>query len=150
MSRYTAAKSRPTYTFDAELELKDAGLVAASAAATVDSAAKILNVGTGLWEADIIVDVTAIEIASNDERYDIIAQGSTSSSFASVIENLGQIQLGALEVTDGDQDGATGRFVFSVRNEVNNVYYPYIRLYTVVAGTVATGINYSAFAAPRR
>lgn len=150
MARYTAAKSRPTYTFDAELELKDAGLVAASAAATVDSAAKILNVGTGFWEADIIVDVTAVEIASNDERYDIIAQGSTSASFASVIENLAQIQIGALEVTDGDQDGATGRFIFGVRNEVNNVRYPYIRLFTVVAGAVATGINYTAFAAPRQ
>lgn len=150
MARYTAAKSRPTYTFDAELELKDAGLVAVSGAATVDSVAKILNVGTGLWTADIVIDVTAVEIASNDERYDIIAQGSTSASFASVIEDLSQIQIGALEVTDGDQDGATGRFILPVRNEVNNVRYPYIRLYTVVAGAVATGINYSAFAAPRQ
>jgi hypothetical protein len=150
MARYTAAKSRPTYTFDAELEMKDAGLVAASAAATVDSAARILNVGAGLWEADVVIDITAVEIASNDERYDIIVQGSTSSSFASVIDNLAQMQIGALEVTDGDQDGATGRFILPVRNELNGVYYPYLRLYTVVAGAVAAGINYSAYAAPRQ
>jgi hypothetical protein len=60
------------------------------------------------------------------------------------------MQIGALEVTDGDQDGATGRFILPVRNELNGVYYPYLRLYTVVAGAVAAGINYSAYAAPRQ
>ena len=147
MPRYTAAKHRPHRTFDALLQLKDAGLVAASAAAQVSSADKIINVGTGRFNGIVEVDVSAIEIASNDERYDIIVQGSTSATFASVIEDLAQIQLGALEATDGDQDSLVGRYQIPFCNEFNNVYYPYVRLYTKVAGTIATGINYTAYIA---
>ena len=53
MSRYTSAKHRPSYTFDAEMQLKDAGLVAADAAAQVDGSAKVLDLGNGLVEGDV-------------------------------------------------------------------------------------------------
>lgn len=147
---YTSAKSRPTYTFDALLEMKDAHLVAADDPAQVDSADKILNVGSGLFEGTLVIDVTAIEIASNDELYKICVQGSSSSSFASDIEDLAIKELGALEATEGDQDSTTGRYTlpFSNRGE-NEVIYPYLRVFTAVEGAIATGINYSAFIAPK-
>jgi hypothetical protein len=63
---YTSAKMRPNYIFDANLELKDAGLVAADAAGQVDAVDKIVDVGTGLFRGVAVIDVTAIEIASND------------------------------------------------------------------------------------
>lgn len=148
--RYTDAKHRPSYTFDANLEFKDAGLVAASAAATVDSAAKIVDLGEGLFSGDMVIDVTAIEIASNDERYDIVVQLSDSSSFASGIVDGPTLALGAHETLPGDTDSATGRFILPFRNELNGTWYRYARIYTVVAGSIATGINYSAWAAPRQ
>jgi hypothetical protein len=51
--------------------LKDAGLVASSAAGQVDSSDKIVDLGEGLVEGKFIIDVTAIEIDTNNEEYEI-------------------------------------------------------------------------------
>lgn len=148
--RYTSAKHRPSYTFDANLEFKDAGLIAADDAAQVDSADKIVDLGEGLFEGDLVVDVTAIEIASNDERYDIGIQLSDSSTFASGIVQGPILALGALETLIGaDTDSTTGRYVLPFRNEVNGTWYRYARVYINVTGNIATGINFSAWAAKR-
>lgn len=148
--RYTSAKHRPSYTFDSLFEAKDAGLVAADAAATVDSAAKIIDLGEGLFEGDLVVDITAIEIDSNNERYDIGIQLSDSATFASGIVQGPILAVGALETLIGaDTDSTTGRYVLPFRNEVNGTWYRYARVYTNVTGTLATGINYSAFIAKR-
>lgn len=143
--------ARYHYTFDADLELKDAGLVAASAAAQVDSAAKVLDLGGGLVEGNIVIDVSALEIASNDEDYDIVAQLSPDAAFgtAANIQDWVTLNLGASETksTDSDKDDTTGRYILPFRNEVNGTIYRYLRLYTVVVGTIATGINYKAYLA---
>ena len=152
----TGQKNRPHRTFDASLELKDAGLVAASAAAQVDSSAKVINIGTGLFEGDVVVDVTAIEIASNDEIYHIFVEGAIEVAMDTTLVPLAQLQLGALEVLGPGSshfkvDSSVGRYIIPFRNERDGVYYSYIRLYTVVAGTMATGggINYVAWASKR-
>lgn len=138
--------NRRSYTFDAALEMKDAGLVAASAAATVDSAAKIVDVGDSVFEGTLVIDVSAIEILSNTEVYDIIVQGSTSATFASAVQNLAGLNLGATEVTDGGaQDSTTGRYELPFVNVADDTTYPYLRVYTKVAGDVSSGINYTAF-----
>ena len=154
-SRYTSAKSRPAYTFDADLQLKDAGLLAADGAWQVNSANQILDVGAGRFEGRVVIDVSALEIASGDERYTLIIQGSTSPTFAS-----GIVILAALPVGDGstigtafgssgvDTDDAVGRYEIGICNERNNTYYRYIRGWIDVAGTIATGINFTAFIAP--
>jgi len=148
----TGAKKRPQGTFDANLEFKDAGLVAASAAATVDSAAKVIDVGEGLFRGCMIIDVTALEIASNTESYDIIVQGSTVAAFATdtAIVELAALNLSAAEVkrSDCNKDDSTGRFKLYFDNENDGTYYRYLRVYTAVAGDVATGINYTAYAVP--
>jgi hypothetical protein len=41
----------------------------------------------------------------------------------------------------------SGRYVIPFRNEEGGTTYRYVRLSTLVAGTVATGINFSAFIA---
>lgn len=145
-------KTRPGGTFDADLEFKDAGLIAASAAAQVDSAAQVIDVGTGLFRGQMIIDVSALEIASNDEIYDIVVQGSTVAAFATdtAIVELAQLNLSAAEVkrTDCNKDDAIGRYKILFDNENNGTYYRYLRVYTIVAGTIATGINYTAWATP--
>lgn len=148
---FTTAKSRPTYTLDGLLIMKDAGLVAASAAAQVSSAAKVADVGTGFVEGNLVIDVTAIEVASGDEGYKIGIEGSTTTGFSSGTEvELASILLGDSSVTGGDTDSATGRYTLPFNNrEVDGTCYRYLRVYTTVQGQVATGINYTAFIAPR-
>ena len=139
-------KTRPKKTFDALLELKDAGLVAATAAATVDAAAKVLDMGTGVFKSDVLIDVSAIEIASNDEIYTICVQLSSSATFASAYVTTAKLELGANEVLLSDIDSTVGRYIMAIDNEFNGTYYRYARIYTVVAGTIATGINFTAYA----
>jgi len=147
---YTAAKHRPSFTYDVNLKMKDAGLIAADAAAQVAAADKILDMGDGLFEGELVIDITAVEIASNDERYDICWQVSDSATFASGVHNAAVLPTGALEtLIGGDTDTAVGRYVLGVRNELNGTYYRYARVYTNVTGAIATGINYSAFVAKR-
>ena len=135
----TATQIR-SYTYDADLVLKAAGLVAADAGHT------IVNVGDAVFKGVAVIDVTAVEIASNDERYIIHVQGSTSSTFASDVQNLVAVELGATEVRSGGAiDSLTGRYEVPFINEQAGVCYPYVRLYTDVTGTIATGINFSAF-----
>lgn len=141
----TFQAARRSYTLDAEMEFKDAGLVAASAAAQVDSANKIVSVGNAFMQGVMVIDVSAIEIASNDEHYRILVQGSTSATFADTIETLSALDLGATEVRDGGaQDSTTGRYELPFMNVQNGVVYPYLRVYTFVSGNIATGINYTA------
>lgn len=136
--------------YDSTLIMKDAGLVAASAAGTVSSAAKVANVGEGRVDARLVLDVTAIEVASNDELYSVAIQGSTSTTFASGIEELGVINLGAAEVIGGDADSVTGRYEVPFSTEKAGTVYPYLRVYTTVAGTIATGINFTARIEPAK
>lgn len=148
------ATRQTQYTFDAAFELKDAGLVAASAAAQVDSSDQIIDTGstTAFMSGDVVIDVSAIEIASNDEVYTLILEGSTSATFASDIEELAVLRLGANEVLTGggDVDSDTGRYILPFHLDRNGRRYRYLRMYTVVAGTVATGINYIAYASKMR
>lgn len=146
---YTSAKQPTNFTMDSLLQLKDAGLVAASAAATVSSVAKIVAVGSGRFDAKAIFDVTACEVDTGNELYSLEIQGSTSASFASVDAVLAELQLGDSSVTGEAADSVTGRFELPFSNVQNNVYYPYVRLYIRVAGTVSTGINLAAYIAQR-
>lgn len=139
------------FQYDSNLEIKDAGLVAVSAAATVDDSAVIRDLGAGFIEGNLVVDVTAIEIGSDNEIYTIILEGSNSSTFASGIVPLAVLLVGANEVIVGgsDTDSTIGRYVVPFRNERDGAVYQYVRGYTVVAGTIATGggINWSGFIA---
>lgn len=139
--------TKHSYVFDTNLEMKDAGLVASSAAATVDSAAKILDLGAGLVEGTVVVDVTAIEVADGNEKYEIEWQLSSDSDFgtAANIRCASVLKLGDSSVNGSGADSAAARYLLPVCNEFAGTLYRYARLYTRIAGTIATGINYSAF-----
>lgn len=133
------------FTFDALLQLKDAGAVTSSAAAQVAAANRILDMGAARFDGIVVVNVTAIDIASANEAYDIVIQGSNSSTFASGIENLASLNLGASAARDGSgQNSVVGQYEIGVTNEQADVVYRYIRAFTVCAGTTPS-INYTAF-----
>ena len=70
---------------------------------------------------------------------------SNAKLFADTIEDLAIVELGAAEVLGGDQDSEVGHYQVPFRNEKNGTVFPYLRVYTDVNGTIATGINYSAY-----
>lgn len=133
--------------FDAELELKDAGLVASSAAAQVDSSDKIIDLGAGRVLGEVVIDATAVEVATGDELYTVICEFSNEADFASDIVPGSMQYLGdaAAIPGGGDTDLVEGRYALQFTNVIKDIHYRYMRLYTVVAGTIATGVNYSAF-----
>jgi hypothetical protein len=147
--RYTAAKSRPTAAFDADLEFKDSGAVGASAAATVDSVAKVVDMGTGFFKGKLWIDVTAIEVDTGNESYKIAVELSDNSGFSAGSEyERCAIVLGDSSIHGGDTDTAVGRYSLDFDNRIpNGSLWRYARVYTTVAGTIGgTGITFSAFA----
>jgi hypothetical protein len=129
------------FTYDNALLLKAAGLVAST---TTEST--ILDLGSGLVDGYLVLDVSAIEVASNDEIYLVCLEGSNVAAMSSGSVTLAQIELGNA-TAPADADTGTGRFVVPFRNEQNGTIYRYVRIYTEVAGTIATGINFVAFIA---
>jgi len=127
---------------DSGFTLKAAGLIDTSAAGSV-----IADLGDGFVEGDILIDVTALEVTT-DEIYDIILQLSPDSDFGTdtnIVEKLG-LSLSAAEVkrSDANVDDVIGRYIVPFNNDHAGTTYRYARIYTVVAGTIATGINYAA------
>jgi hypothetical protein len=129
------------FTYDNALLLKAAGLVAST---TTEST--ILDLGSGLVDGYLVLDVSAVEVASNDEIYLVCLEGSNVAAMTSGSVTLAQIELGNA-TAPADADTGTGRFVVPFRNEQNGTIYRYVRIYTEVAGTIATGINFVAFIA---
>lgn len=147
---FTGAKKRPQGTFDAYLEFKDAGLVASNAAALVDGAAKIVDIGTGLFRGCMLIDVSALEVATGDELYTVCVELSTDGLFTDDSTSCvaAKIDIGAATpLLLGAADGV-GRYKLYFDNERNGTFYGYARVYTGVAGTVATGINFTAYCVP--
>ena len=130
-------------TYDNATLLKAAGLVAASAAGSV-----ILDLGNGLMEGDLVIDVSALEVATGDEIYTISLEGSNVAAMTSGSVELAKTTLGN-NPAPADADTNVGRHVIPFRNELEGANYRYVRLHTTVVGTIATGINYSAFIAKR-
>lgn len=129
------------FLYDDALSLRDASLLAATATETT-----ILDLGAGLVDGNLVIDVSAIEVATGNEKYTIHLEGSNVAAMTSGSVTLANIPLG--NATDpADAATGTGRFVVPFRNEQNGTNYRYVRIYTLVAGTIATGINFSAFLA---
>lgn len=141
-------RNQKDFTFDYAMRLKDAGVVGASAAAQVSGADKIIDTGstTSRLDARVILDFSAIEAASNDEFYLISIQGSDSSTFASTTHvNLASCVVGDPTKTgEGLDSTAASRREMPFCNEINGHIYRYLRIYTFVGGTIATGVNFTA------
>jgi len=143
------ATNHHKYVFDAALEMRDAGLVTASAASLVDGAAKILDLGLSMFEADLVIDVTVVEVATGNEKLEIEWQLSNSASFASGNVCATVVKIGDSTVNGSSADSTTGRYVQPVHNEFNGTIYRYARLYERYTGTIDTGYNFSAFLSKR-
>lgn len=131
------------YTYDTALSAKAAGLIAASADGS------IIDLGAGLVDGFLVIDLTACEIASGDERYTVSLEGSNVAAMDSGSVCLAKKVFGNLVVPMDASLSTAGRYVIPFRNEEGGSTFRYVRLSTLIAGTIATGINFSAFLAKR-
>jgi hypothetical protein len=129
------------FVYDASLSLKAAGLLAASADGS------ILDLGDGLVEGYLVFDVSAVEIADGNEIYTVSLEGSNVAAMTSGSVCLAKKVFGNLVVPMDAALSTAGRYVVPFRNEEGGTVYRYVRLSNLIAGTIATGINYAAFIA---
>ena len=133
-----------SYMIDILLEMKDAGAITADAAAQVGGSNKIIDLGEGFVEGNLLIDVSAIDFTTGDETYDLIFQLSSKSDFATVIANKIKIQYGDARGGSNDLDqNFVGREVVPFNNEHQGVIYQFARMFTDVGGTTPS-INYTA------
>lgn len=140
-----------TFTKDSALQFLSSASATITQGNTTAAGHDVLDLGgDGFWEGYLVVDVSAIEVATGDEAYDISLQLSSSATFASTIKEKVTMRLGADATSHtGDADSTTGRYVIPVNNEYAGVGYRYARLYTDGYGTIATGITFTAFLSAR-
>ena len=129
------------FTYDAATSLKAAGLLATSTDGT------ILDLGDGMVDGYLVVDLAACEIATGDEIYTVSLEGSNVAAMTSGSVCLAKKVFGNLVVPMDAALSAAGRYVIPFRNEEGGTIYRYVRLSTLIAGTIATGINFAAFIA---
>ena len=127
------------YTYDADLELKAAGALITS----TDS--QIIDLGAGFVEGDIVIDVTADEMGSGNEFFTLSLDASNVAAMSSGSVCIARKVFGNLVVPMDAALSAAGRYVIPFRNVENGTTYRYVRLSTLVAGTISTGISFSAF-----
>lgn len=128
-------------------------LRAASEAAVTATGAHsvVVDLGPGYHKFDVYIDVTAIEVASNDELYRIQVLGSNDDFVAESIV-LGSLPLGALEVLVASTDSTVGVYTLPCHNLIGGSSPSTLRkikIGYVITGTVATGIDFMAWAAKR-
>lgn len=131
-----------TYSYDNDLLLKDAGLIAVSKACQVGGLNKILDLGEAQADGDIVLDVNAVEIDSNNETFGIAAQVSSDPAFAADVTEVSRFVLGK---NPGGVNLLAGKYVIPFDNKAAGVLKRYFRLYVWVGGTVATGIDFIAY-----
>ncbi len=137
------------YMFDKELQLADgAAAITASGVTQVDGSAASLDLGAAAnGSGDLVVDVSAIDITTGDESYELLLQGSSNSDFSSDVQTIARGKLGDSSTlgTGVDADSVVGRHVIPFHNDVaQTTSYQYLRLAVVVAGTTPS-ITLSAF-----
>jgi len=138
------------FLFDADLVLEDsldadgdAAAIDASAAGSLLTVAQIIDVGDGLVEGYMIVDIDAIVVAA-DEDYTIKLQGTQTAAFDGAdIVDLAMLKLGHADALVGNASaGAAGdRFVIPFRNEQNGEVYRYVRVYLEIADGTGESIT---------
>ena len=144
------------FVYDADLLLEDSLTSAGAVSAIVESqvgkvldVAKIVDLGDGLVEGYMIVDIDAILCSAADVLYEIFLQGSQSATFATAgaVRNLAALELGSGELmtnataTSGDEGAAGNRYVVPFRNEVNGEVFRYVRAYLELADGTGESIT---------
>jgi hypothetical protein len=161
-----------TYSFDANMQVSDnAAAYVASGYLQVNGADAILDLGgnqgvtitlpaiddTATYtpqqariDAMLVFDITAIDIASGNETYQIDVMGSNDPNFAAAAPVcLAGIQLGkgaSLRGAVAQKDSVIGRVELGFTNNLAGAIYQYLKVYLTTGGTTPS-INILSFVA---
>lgn len=140
---------------DDELILADTGSaeITASAAATVDGVAKVIDTGGGHTEGKVVIDISDISgsgAATNNQLISIILEGSSTSTFTAWVRLAGiRITPSSAETLHGRTAGdhsaalttttAKGRYIVPFINDFHGTVYRWLRIYTTFNGSGADG-----------
>jgi len=128
--------------YDVEGLLNNEGLITSSGAGKVDGSAKEFDTGGGFTEGVMVINCQACEVDTGDEKYTVKLQGTNTEGFTgNDIVDIVAFEMGDATQLVGDADVGVGIYNLPFNNFLNDTTYRYLRAYTVVAGTVATGIN---------
>lgn len=138
------------FTYDAALLLR----ASTTAITSTETGSLILDVGNGLVDADLVIDIATMDVASTDESYTFVLEGSPDAAFGTagnitILAILGAGSVAGVLTATGAPLGAAdtvGRYVVPFRNERNGTTFRYLRLKTVIAGTSAS-TTFMAFVA---
>jgi len=128
------------FVYDDDLLLEDSldsagatSAIIASQAGKVLDVAKQVDLGDGLVEGYMVIDIDAIELAT-DENYEIKLQGTNTSGFGSDFVDLAMRELGHADTLVGTAAvGAAGnRLVVPFRNLHNGTVMRYVRAYLLI------------------
>jgi hypothetical protein len=135
------------FTYDDALGLKDAGLVCVTA--TSEHGSTIIDMGDGLFDGFLVIDLIAVEVGNSDERFYVSLEGSTVAAMTSTSVCLATKVFGQLIVPMDAALVTAGRYAIPIRNENGGTLYRYVRYHITGTGTIGTGINFVAFLAKR-
>jgi hypothetical protein len=131
--------------WDSLCEMKDAGAIASSAAAQVDSSDKIFDTGGGYTEGVLDLNVTVSTASSGTSIFTISLEGSADSAFATPTVELANLEIGDAAALRSTRTAGVGLYKLKWSNMFNGTVYRYLRVYTTVAGsTPGVGVNYTA------
>jgi hypothetical protein len=116
--------------------MNDGDSITASASGTVDSAVVVWDMGSGFVDADLILDVTALDVDDGDETVTVeIVMSDTEIATEKYVQT--QFQLGDSAVIEGDVDRTTGRYIIPFNNLIEDGNCKrYAHLYFKIAGTL--------------
>jgi hypothetical protein len=131
------ATNRIGKTFDIDLYVHDGTALTASASGTVDSAAVVLDLGSGFVDADLILDVSALDVDTGNESV-IVQIMLSDTEIATEKYCQTQFQIGDAAAIPGDVDRTTGRYIIPFNNIIESgLCKRFMHLYFTIAGTVA-------------
>lgn len=132
------------FTYDNDLLLR------ASASLTASADGTIIDLGTGMVDGFLVIDLVSAEVATGNEIYTVSLEGSAVAAMTSGSVCLAKKVFGNLVVPMDAALSTAGRYVIPFRNEEGGTTFRYVRLSTLVAGTIdSTGIVFGAFIAKR-
>jgi hypothetical protein len=142
--------NRITKTYDNALVLHsyDTAYTSSHAGADTANTAIVVDLGAGLVEGDIILDVETLDVNDAADSVVVGVQVSNVAALASAYYETIALHLGHATAVTGDTAMGTGRYIIPFNNTIaDGVQMRYLRLYFTIANVA--GFNCKAYLAKK-
>ena len=124
-------------TFDILEYVHDGTALTASASGTVGGAAAVIDLGSGFVDAELVLDVSALDVDTGNEVVTVQIKIS-DTEIATQKYTQTQFKLGDSTVNNCDVDRTTGRYLIPFNNMIETGQcLRYAHVYFLLAGTIA-------------